>query len=317
MIGTVHNAHTSHCQLSSSVMLRRFGAGGFRRTERNGTTMANLITGLFETEAAAEEAVAHLKEIGYTENELSVIVKDRRAVEDFAVETGSPTMEGVGTGATIGGTVGAVLGLLAIGSIALPGVGLLVAGPLAGMLAGAGAGGLAGSLLGWLVGAGIPEEVAPYYERGLTTGGVVVTVATHPNEEDRVREILNTSAAAHTAPNLPTFIAPGYAAQNTDLNPLMKKNYDSDTTEAYQTAEQTNQEATRTLNATGAAQRSAERTAAEHEREARRDNPSSGVINRTGTAIDNEADHLKTADQNQSDKLVTGLENVEDRIREQ
>lgn len=279
--------------------------------------MANLVTGLFQTEAAAEEAVAHLKEIGYAENELSVIVKDRRTVEYFAVEMGSPTMEGVGTGATIGGTVGAVLGLLAIGSIALPGVGMLVAGPLAGMLAGAGAGGMAGSLLGLLVGAGIPEEVAPYYEQGLTTGGVVVTVAPHPNEDDRVREILRSGAAAHTSPNLPTFIAPDYEAQNTDLNPLMKKTYDSDTNAAYETAEQTNQAAVRTLNATGAEQRSAERTAAEHERKAHRDDPSAGIINRTGAAIENEADRLKTVVQNQSDKVATGTENVEDRIREQ
>jgi len=279
--------------------------------------MANLITGLFESEAAAEEAVAHLKQIGYTENEFSVIIKDRRTVEDFAVETGSPTMEGVGAGATIGGTVGAVLGLLAIGSIALPGVGLLVAGPLAGMLAGAGAGGLAGSLLGWLVGAGIPEDVAPYYERGLSSGGVVVTVAAHPNEDDRVREILNARAAAYTAPNFPTFIAPSYAAQNTDLNPLMKKTYDEPTAAAYQTAQQANREAVRTLNSTGAEQRSAERTAAEHEREARRDETSTGFINRTGTAIENETDRLKTAVQNQSDKVATGIENMEDRIRDQ
>jgi len=279
--------------------------------------MANLITGLFETEAAAEEAVVHLKEIGYTENELSVIVKDRSSVEDFAVEVGSPTMEGVGTGATIGGTVGAVLGLLAIGSIALPGVGLLVAGPLAGMLAGAGAGGLAGSLLGWLVGAGIPEDVAPYYERGLSSGGVVVTVAAHPNDDDRVRTVLNAGAAAYTAPNIPTFIAPDYAAQNTDLNPLMKKTYDDPTASQYQTAQEANSEAVRTLNSTGAQQRSAERTAAEHEREARRDDTDAGLINRTGTTIENEVDRLKTGVQNQYDKVATRTENVEDRIREQ
>jgi hypothetical protein len=280
--------------------------------------MANLITGLFETEAAAEEAVAHLKEIGYTQNEISVIMKDRAAAEDFAIETGSHTMEGVGTGAAIGGTIGAVLaGLLAVGSIAIPGVGLLAAGPLAAMLAGAGAGGLAGSLLGWLVGAGIPEEMAPYYERGLSTGGVVVAVATHDGDDDRVRTILNSQAAAYSGPNIPSYVAPTYAALHTDLSPPMKKTYDETTTDAYQTAQQANNEARRTLNSTGAEQRSADRTAAEHEREARRDDTGSGVLGHPGVAIENEVDRLKTAVQNQSDKVATGVGNTNDRIHDQ
>jgi hypothetical protein len=286
-------------------------------SERKCINMANLITGLFETEAAAEAAVAHLKEIGYTENEISVIMKDRRATEEFAIETGASTMEGVGTGAAIGGTIGAVLGLLAIGSIVIPGVGLLVAGPLAGMLAGAGAFGLAGSLLGWLVGAGIPEDIAPYYERGLSTGGVVVVVACHPDDDTRVRDILNSQAAAYSVPNMPSFIAPTYAAQHADLSTPMQKTYDEPTTAAYQTAQQTNREAVRTINATGAEQRSAERTAAEHEREARRDDTNAGIIHRTETAIENEADRLKTAVQNQSDKATSWAENIEDRIKEQ
>ena len=280
--------------------------------------MANLITGLFQTEVAAEEAVAHLKEIGYTQNEISVIMKDRAAAEEFAIDTGSHTMEGIGTGAAIGGTIGAVMaGLLAVGSIAIPGVGALVAGPLAAMLAGAGAGGLAGSLLGWLVGAGIPEDLAPYYERELGKGGVVVVVATHTGDDDRVRDILNSQAAASSGPNIPTYVAPDYAALNTDLDSPMKKNYDLPTTEAYQTAQQTNREAVRTLNATGAEQRSVERTAAEHEREARRDESGSGLIDRTGNAVENEADRLKTAVQNQSDKVATGFENMDDRIHSQ
>ncbi len=280
--------------------------------------MANLITGLFETEVAAEDAVARLKEIGYTPNELSVIMKDRQAAEEFAVGVGASTMGGIGTGAALGGTIGAVLaGLFAVGSIAIPGVGLLAAGPLAAILAGAGAFGLAGGLLGWLVGAGIPEDVAPYYERGLSSGGVVVAVATHPNDDDHVRDILNSQAAASSSPNIPSYIAPIYAAQHTDLRSNMKKTYDEPTANAYETAQQTNSEATRTLNSTGAEQRSAERTAAEHEREARRDDTSSSILDRTGTAVENEADRVKTAVQNQSDKVATGIENIEDRIKNQ
>ena len=285
-------------------------------SERKWSTMASLITGLFETEAAAEEAVAHLKQIGYTQNEISVIMKDRNAAQDFAVETGANTMEGVGTGAAIGGAIGAVLaGLLAVGTIAIPGVGLLAAGPLAAMLAGAGAGGIAGSLLGWLIGAGIPEDMAPYYERGLSSGGVVVAVATHPGDDDRVRDLLNSQAAASSGPNISSYIAPNYAALHTDLTPPMKKTYDSETTAAYQTAQQTNREAVRTINATGAEQRSADRTAAEHEREARRDDNSSGILSGAVTTVENEADRTKTALENQSDKVATSVQNTENRLK--
>ena len=55
-------------------------------------------------------------------------------------------------------------------SIAIPGVGLLVAGPIAGAIAGAGAGGATGTLLGALIGAGIPETRAVEYERGIKEG---------------------------------------------------------------------------------------------------------------------------------------------------
>src|SRR6476659_488881 len=97
--------------------------------------MANLITGLFDTEAAAESAVSQLKQLGYGQNEITIVMKDRGAADNLAHDTGSRTMEGVGAGAAVGGTLGAVLaGLLAVGSVAIPGVGLLAAGPLAALL---------------------------------------------------------------------------------------------------------------------------------------------------------------------------------------
>jgi hypothetical protein len=111
----------------------------------------------------------------------------------------------------VGGAVGAVLaGLLAVGTVTIPGVGLLAAGPLAAILAGAGAGGVAGGLLGGLVNAGIPEDVAPYYEWGLTQGAIVVAVAAHPGDESRVQQVLQGGAVAYAGYNTPSYIAPAY-----------------------------------------------------------------------------------------------------------
>ena len=181
--------------------------------------MANLITGLFDNEAAAENAVSQLHQQGYGQNEINIIMRDRTAAADMAHDTGSRTMEGVGQGAAIGGTVGAVLaGLLAIGSVTIPGVGLLAAGPLAAALAGAGAGGLAGGLLGGLVHAGVPDDVAPYYERGLTAGGIVVAVAARAGDEARVRQVLQGGAVAYGGHNTPSYVSPEYRSRYSDIN---------------------------------------------------------------------------------------------------
>jgi len=186
--------------------------------------MANLITGLFDSEAAAEQCVSQLKQMGYGQNEITIIMKDRGAAKEFAHETGSRTMEGVGTGAAVGGTIGAVLaGLLAVGSVTIPGVGLLAAGPLAAMLAGAGAGGIAGGLLGWMTSAGIPEDVAPYYERGLTEGGIVVAVAAHPGDEQRVQQILQGGSVAYTGYNSASYVSPEFRSRYSDINPPVRR----------------------------------------------------------------------------------------------
>ena len=184
-------------------------------------SMANLITGLFDTTDAAERAVAQLKQIGYGQNEITIVMKDRGAADNLAHDTGARSMEGVGAGAAIGGTLGAVLaGLLAVGSVTIPGVGLLAAGPLAAMLAGAGAGGIAGGLIGWLTSLGIPEDVAPYYERGLTEGGVVVAASAHPGDEARVQQILQTGSVAYTGWAGPSYVSPEYRARYSDITPI-------------------------------------------------------------------------------------------------
>ena len=83
-------------------------------------------------------------------------------------EVGTKAAEGAGIGGTIGGVVGAVLAAVATtAAIAIPGFGLIAAGPIAAGLAGAGAGGLAGTIVGALVGAGIPEERARLYRAQL------------------------------------------------------------------------------------------------------------------------------------------------------
>jgi hypothetical protein len=104
---------------------------------------------------------------------------------DDDVEVGTMAAKGGGIGGIAGGTIGAVAAALAaLGTaLALPGIGLFIAGPIAAAIAGAGAGAATGGLVGALVGWGIPEEHVKHYEDGLHEGGVLMTIRTRTAED--------------------------------------------------------------------------------------------------------------------------------------
>ena len=155
---------------------------------------AKLVTGVFKTRVAAESAVDALLKRGYTRDDISVLMSDATKNKEFAIETGTRAGEGAGIGGAVGGAVGAVLAAVAaVGTnIALPGLGLVVAGPLVAALAGAGAGGAAGGLVGALVGAGIPEHRAKVYDASLRAGGILIGVEAKTDEEATALEQLLT-----------------------------------------------------------------------------------------------------------------------------
>jgi hypothetical protein len=153
------------------------------------TGSSTLMTAIFTSREAAETAYDALLAHGFSKDDVNIVMTDETRKHHFDANDSDNSaitdkaMEGAGKGSAIGGTVGAVAAAIAaIGTtLALPGLGLLIAGPLAAGLAGAGAGGLAGGLIGALVNSGIPEETAKAYESGLKSGGIVVGV--HPRDE--------------------------------------------------------------------------------------------------------------------------------------
>jgi len=149
-------------------------------------------SGVFRDRSSAEKAYQSLHERGYHKDDVHLMMSDDTRKTHFndeydaeRTELGDKAMEGAGVGSAIGGTAGAIIGAIAaIGtSVALPGLGLIIAGPLAAALAGAGAGGLTGGLVGALVGSGIPEEHAAEYEQSIKDGGIVMGVKPR-NAED-------------------------------------------------------------------------------------------------------------------------------------
>jgi uncharacterized protein (TIGR02271 family) len=158
---------------------------------KNTAQRAGTVVGLFRERRQAELAIAELKQEGFTEKQIGVIMQDRDSQQDLADTTGTKVAEGAASGAIGGGVAGGILGLLAgVGALAVPGVGPIIAGgALASTLAGAGIGAAAGGLLGALVNMGVSEEDAQYFEKGLRAGGILVTVEAG-SRADEAREIL-------------------------------------------------------------------------------------------------------------------------------
>ncbi len=159
--------------------------------ETNTSEKNRHLTGMFRDRESAEKAYNSLSERGYTKDDVNLVMSDETRKKYFDnddnddTELGDKAMEKAGVGSAIGGTAGAIIGAIAaIGTtLAIPGLGLVIAGPIAAALAGAGAGGLAGGLVGALVGSGIPEDKAQEYEKGIKEGGIFMGVKPK-NEED-------------------------------------------------------------------------------------------------------------------------------------
>jgi hypothetical protein len=150
-----------------------------------------MVTGLFNDRESAEFAYGAAAERGYGKDDINLMMSDETRKRHFDDDAGEPTelgskaAEGAGIGGAIGGTVGAILAAVAaVGtSIAIPGLGLVIAGPVAAALAGAGAGAASGGIIGALVGSGIPKERATHYEEGLKNGGIVMGVVPRSDED--------------------------------------------------------------------------------------------------------------------------------------
>jgi TusA-related sulfurtransferase len=151
------------------------------------------VIGIVDTETQADRVVASLQGSGFSSNDISVLLPDRRGTRDFAHEHHTKAPEGAVAGAAGGGIVGGTLGLLAgIGALAIPGLGpFIAAGPLMAALSGAAVGAGVGGVAGALVGMGIPELEAKKYEGKLRSGNILIAVHIDDSDEKkRAEEIL-------------------------------------------------------------------------------------------------------------------------------
>src|SRR5688572_2569602 len=148
------------------------------------STSSGTVVGVFDERRSAEMAIADLERAGFRDDQIgfaahgdSTASGRTEGTDNITTDTGSGS--GALSGAMTGGVLGGVLGALA--SLAIPGVGPVVAagilGPILGAAAaGAGLGAAGGGIIGGLTTTGVAEEDARYYDEQFRGGRSLVTV---------------------------------------------------------------------------------------------------------------------------------------------
>lgn len=163
--------------------------------------MSTTVVGVFKNRQSAEQTIMQLERLGITNNQIGLLLSDESRRSRFAFVESSKTDEGATMGASVGGLLGTLAGgLLSAGVMTIPGLNLVVTGTLVTALAGLGAGALTGGLVGGLIGAGIPEHEAKLYEKEIKAGNALVTVETETQEQyDHVDRIFRDANAYQNA----------------------------------------------------------------------------------------------------------------------
>jgi hypothetical protein len=150
------------------------------------------------TSEQAEVILLELKQAGFTNNDISALLPDRRGTKDFAHEHNTKAPEGATAGGIAGMGVGAALGWLAgVGALAIPGVGpFIAAGPIMAALSGAAVGTATGGVVGSLVGLGMPEFEAKRYDAKIREGNILISVHTESGKQkDVAKEVFKRNNA--------------------------------------------------------------------------------------------------------------------------
>ena len=136
------------------------------------------VSAVFLTRNDADKAYHALLKRGYSEDEISVLMSDETLnkhlsdANDHSEPESTPGTEKE-RGKTIGGTTGAVTGLfVSLSLVAVPGLGISIAGPVFAGIAGA----LTGRTLGGIIGSKIPAIHTDTFEEGVKEGGIIISV---------------------------------------------------------------------------------------------------------------------------------------------
>jgi hypothetical protein len=164
-----------------------------------------IVTGVFKSQGDAENAVNQLRSLGVPEEQIGVITPGTQTAQGNTsvpvADTEEPGM-GRAMGAAVGGAVGAASGAtlgLAAASLAIPGIGPVIAFGVVGAavlgLVGAAAGSALGDQVEEELGEGVPHEDIFVYEDALRHGNSVVIAHVTDDQASQAREIVENSGA--------------------------------------------------------------------------------------------------------------------------
>ncbi len=174
------------------------------------------LTRLFDNHDDAVATVHALEAAGFGHENVSVVASNADTRYQTQNAAHADDAGAAGTGATAGTIFGGGLGLLAgIGSLAIPGVGPVVAaGWLVATLTGAGVGaavgGGAGGMVGALTHSGVSEEDAHVYAEGVRRGGSLVTLQAEEARIPEAERILNSRVSVDPAARRSEYTASGW-----------------------------------------------------------------------------------------------------------
>src|ERR1051325_8088753 len=171
-----------------------------------GGIQMQVVTGVFKSENNAEIAVKELRSLGIADKRIGIV---RPGSRPERIEAGVPVTDteepgmGRAMGAAVGGAMGAAGGAtagLAIASLAIPGIGPLVAFGMVGAallgVVGAAAGSAVGDQAEEELGEGIPHEDVYLYEDALRHGhSIVIAYVEEGDQADRAAEAMHSAGA--------------------------------------------------------------------------------------------------------------------------
>ena len=165
-----------------------------------------VVTGVFEARGDAERAVNQLRSLGVPQDRIGLIAPGS---QPETIERGVPVTDtedpgmGRAMGAAVGGAMGAAGGAtlgLAAASLAIPGVGPVIAFGMIGAALlgtmGAAAGAAIGDSLEEQLGEGVPHEDVFLYEDALRNGRSILIAYVDDDHATRAREVVKNAGAA-------------------------------------------------------------------------------------------------------------------------
>jgi hypothetical protein len=155
------------------------------------TVIQDSVIGIYANFAAAQKGIEKLREEGFSALEISLIGRDPASHPEVreAAQYGDQTESGAMTGATVGGGLGALVGVTAL---TVTGIGpVIAAGAIATGITGAIVGGLIGAFQGW----GIHEDYLKDYEEMVKAGRCLVVVQGNAEQVAKAYGTLNTTDA--------------------------------------------------------------------------------------------------------------------------